>query len=214
MVADRSTPSRAPSGRLPLQRDTVVAAALALVDREGLDRLSMRRLAGELGVEAMSLYHHVSDKSDLLDALVAAVLDQMVLPTTGPGDRRVEAIAAELRRVSLAHPAVYPLVLSRGLQSTSVLRPADALLGALRDGGLADDAAVGAFWTLLAFVIGSVACELGEQPPASDSPPSAGERDQAGEYPHVDALASSLFSCDHDQQFARGLASVVRAVRD
>ena len=69
-----------PSARLPLSRDRVVAEAMAPADEEGLAALSMRALAGRLGVEAMSLYHHVAGKEDLLDAMVDAVFGEMHLP--------------------------------------------------------------------------------------------------------------------------------------
>jgi len=200
--------------RPALTRERIVGAALELVDRDGLERLSMRRLATELGVEAMSLYHHVADKSDLYDALVGAVLDKMVLPTAGTWAYRVEQIAAELRRVSLGHPRVYPLVLTRGFRVPAVLRPADALLAALRSGGLDDADAVRAFWTLLSYVTGSVACQLAEQPVATDDADSGScEPDfVAPSYPDVEAVAELLFVCDFDAQFDHGVATVLRSL--
>ena len=78
-----------PSARPPLSRARVVAEAMALADEQGLAALSMRALAGRLGVEAMSLYHHVAGKEALLDAMVDAVFGELHLPVVG-GDWRAE----------------------------------------------------------------------------------------------------------------------------
>ena len=67
--------------RLPLSRAAIVAAAVAVADRDGLDRLSMRRLGRHFGVEAMSLYNHIPNKAALLDAMVDEALDAIPVPT-------------------------------------------------------------------------------------------------------------------------------------
>jgi AcrR family transcriptional regulator len=107
-----------------LTRSTVCHEALALVDAEGLEALSMRRLAGRLGCEAMSLYHHVRDKADLLDALHAAVLGDLEPETPGDHARAGRArqpawrqllggLTRALRTALLRHPNVIPLFTSR-----------------------------------------------------------------------------------------------------
>jgi AcrR family transcriptional regulator len=183
--------------RAPLSRERVIAAALALVDRDGLERLSMRRLASELGVEAMSLYHHVQDKSDVLDGMVGAVLDEMELPDRGRWDRRATQVARELRRVVRAHPHVHTLVVERAFRSPSVLGPVAVLLDALRDSGLPDDRVAGAFWTLLSFVSGSLSCELADVPDGLDE---------------MADLPVALFAGDLDAQFEVGLQTVIGAL--
>ena len=198
--------------RPPLTRGLVIGSALELADREGLQSVSMRRLAAELGVEAMSLYHHVADKSDLLDALVDAVLDEMELPRSGAWRDRVAAISQELRRVCLAHEAIQPLVMSRGLRRDSVLRPADALLGALRAGGMDEADSVRAFWTVLAFVTGSIACQLSERP--DGGAPTCVVPPETSSYTNVDAVAATLFTCDFDAQFSFGLHALIRSISD
>src|SRR5512138_2007399 len=100
-----------------LSRERVCKEALALVDEEGLEALSMRRLGARLGVEAMSLYHHVRDKADLLDALHAAVLGDLQ-PVAAPGggeDWRVllGGLARALRGALLRHPNVVVLFATR-----------------------------------------------------------------------------------------------------
>lgn len=107
-----------------LTRSTVCHEALALVDAEGLEALSMRRLAARLGCEAMSLYHHVRDKADLLDALHAAVLGDLEPETPADAKRAGRArqpqwrlllggLSRALRTALLRHPNVVPLFTSR-----------------------------------------------------------------------------------------------------
>ncbi len=179
-----------------LTRERVFAAALALVDRDGMERLSMRRLAAELGVEAMSLYHHVRDKSEVVDGVVAVVLEQIVVPEGGSWDERTTSLAHELRRVVRAHPHVHLAVLERGIASPAVAPAASALVAALADGGLEGDDLVDAFWTLLAFVTGSLSCELADRPPAGGD----------------GALPAAFFGRDVDAQFDRGLHALVAAL--
>jgi AcrR family transcriptional regulator len=186
-----------PATREPLSRERVVAAALVLVDRDGLDGLSMRRLAAEVGVEAMSLYHHVRDKADVLDALVGAVLDEIELPDSGDGRARALQICRELRRVVRAHPHVHTLVVERAFRSPSVLAPAASLLDALADCGLDDDERISAFWTLLSYVSGSLSCELADLP--------EGSLDGSG-------LPEGLFGRDLDEQFEGGLRTILAAL--
>lgn len=183
--------------RSPLSRERVFAAALSLIARDGIAGLSMRRLAAELGVEAMSLYHHVSDKADVLDGVVATVLDEMVLPTEGRWDERTMQIAHELRRVVRAHPNVHTLVVERAFRSPSVLGPANALLAALSDGGLAAADLVCAFWTLLSFVSGSLSCEMAEVADGLDQ---------------LIRSSDPLFGGDEDRWFDAGLAAVTASL--
>ena len=179
-----------------LTRERVIAAALALIDRDGMEGLSMRRLAAELGVEAMSLYHHVRDKSEVVDGVVALVLEQIVVPEGGSWDERATSLAHELRRVVRAHPHVHLAVLERGIASPAVAPPASALVAALADGGLEGGDLVDAFWTLLAFVTGSLSCEPADRPSAGDDA----------------ALPAEFFGRDVDAQFDRGLHALVAAL--
>jgi AcrR family transcriptional regulator len=102
---------RAAGKRDPLTRDAIVARALAIVDAEGLDALSMRRLAADLGVEAPSLYHHLPDKKALLDGVIALARSEMVVTADPMGDWRVfiEEVFVEYRRLLVAHPNLIEL---------------------------------------------------------------------------------------------------------
>src|SRR5260370_2602186 len=100
-------------------REDICNAALALVDEEGLEALSMRRLGSRLGIEAMSLYHHVRDKADLLDALHAAVLGKLE-PEGLKGDAWrpvLGGLARALRSALLRHPNVVPLFVHNAVRA-------------------------------------------------------------------------------------------------
>jgi AcrR family transcriptional regulator len=134
----------------PLTRDELLDAALAIVDSEGLAALTMRRLAGAVGVEAMSLYHHVPHKEALLDGVVERMRSEMQLPETAPDDwaDALEAIFVEYRRVLTAHPNTLPLAARRtdGAGASG--------LEYLIDRGVAPDDAVELYQSLVAFTIG------------------------------------------------------------
>lgn len=122
-----------------LQREQIVAAAIAIVDRDGLAALSMRKLAAELGVGTMSLYYHVPDKSALYDLILEAVMGEMDLSAddpSAPAEERLVTAGYALRRALLAHPHAVPIALSRSLRTPGQLRPVEALLGILFDIGL------------------------------------------------------------------------------
>ncbi|MEZ0112145.1 AcrR family transcriptional regulator [Catenulispora sp. EB89] len=141
--------------RTPLTRDRVVAAGIGLADREGIESISMRRVAQELGVEAMSLYTHVRTKDDLLDGMVDAVIGEIPTGTVdvagGPedADRTEDADRADrvdwkssLRRMSLAaravvlaHPWAPQPIETRTAPGPATIRYIDAVLGVLREGG-------------------------------------------------------------------------------
>jgi TetR/AcrR family transcriptional regulator, tetracycline repressor protein len=97
----------------PLSRDVIFAAALAIVDAEGVGHLSMRRLARDLGVEAMSLYHHVRDKQELLGGIVEQSLRMEAPAPPSPGAKWQDVAAGAVlafRRTLVAHPNVLPIM--------------------------------------------------------------------------------------------------------
>jgi AcrR family transcriptional regulator len=121
---------------LALSRTRILRSALALADREGLEGLSMRKVAQGLGVQAMSLYNHVANKDDLIDGMVELVVGEMAVPEVGKewkGEMRRRAIVAH--GVLLRHPwALIPLM-SRVNVGPMILRYIDATLGCLHAGG-------------------------------------------------------------------------------
>jgi AcrR family transcriptional regulator len=162
---------RGPGRRVGLSRDQVLAAALDLVDDEGLAALSMRRLGARLGVEAMTLYHHVPNKDALLDGLVEAVLrDAASDPPDDDWRAALRGYAHRLRAALLAHPGVLPLAVSRPASTPASLRIVERVLGALCTAGFPLGAALDLVNALSVFVLGHAAAEVGVPPGAPGGP--------------------------------------------
>jgi AcrR family transcriptional regulator len=187
-MATQTEPSAAP--RIPLNRQRVLGAAVALADRGGVRSLSMRKLAHELGVEAMSLYHHVANKDDILDGIVDVVFSEIELPS-GDADwkaaMRQRAISA--REALLRHPWATGLMESRSTPGPATLRHHDAVLGILRTAGFSVELAAHAFSVLDSYIYGFA---LQEANLPFDTPEETAEVAQAimaefpaEEYPHL-----------------------------
>jgi len=151
--------------RQPLSRDRVLQTAMRLADENGIESLTMRKLARELGVEAMSLYNHVASKGDLVDAIVDLVIEEIELPSAG-GDWRAEirkcalsAHEAYLRHSWACSLAIGPTA-TRGLRETR-LRYMEWLLGRLRTADFSADLTYHAYHVLDGYILGFTMWQLG-----------------------------------------------------
>lgn len=143
--------------RSPLSREQIVTHAMTLADEDGIEALSMRRLAQRLGVQAMSLYHHVANKDELLDSMIDRVFAQVPPPVaSGAWREEMRARAHAMRSVLLTHPWAVPLMDSRTNPGPAVLTHHDAVLGSLRGGGFDIALAAHAFSLLDAYIYGFV----------------------------------------------------------
>jgi AcrR family transcriptional regulator len=135
--------------------------ALRIVDRHGAQGLTMRRLGAALGVEAMSLYHHVHNKDELLDGLAELLLRRVpVANSAQPWPEAVRAFAVGVRKAAAAHPSAFALVGMRPLSADIALRPAGSLLSRLHEAGLSPAAAVAAFRLVAIFARGFALAEI------------------------------------------------------
>lgn len=139
---------------MSLSRERITAAALELAAEDGLEALSMRKVAAQLGVEAMSLYRHVAHKADLLDAMHDALLSRVSLPGDGPWADEVRAVATSFRDVLLDRPRLVPLVATRPARRESGLLLVSRGVDILMRAGFDEAGAVVAFQTVFAFVVG------------------------------------------------------------
>src|SRR5215218_6426267 len=122
--------------RVPLTRDRVLRAAVALAESNGIEALTMRRLGQELGVEAMSLYKHVANKEDLLDGMVDLVFAEIEVPAPASDWRAaMHRRATSVRGALTRHPWATPLMQSRSRPGHATLRHHDAVIGTLRAAG-------------------------------------------------------------------------------
>lgn len=150
-----------------LSRERVVAAALAVVDRDGLDGLTMRALGRELGVDPMADYHHVPSKAAILQGVVEAILAEIPVPSEDavmPWQDALRLIAREYRRVILAHPNALPVVSTQPVLTPAGLRLIEAAAALLVRGGLTPAQSLEAINGGAAAVIGSVLVEAGVTP--------------------------------------------------
>lgn len=157
----------------PLTKDELFERALAIADAEGLDALTMRRLAQDVGVEAASLYHHVPNKEALLDGVLVRVRSEMRLPEPLPEDWKdlMAAIFAEYRRVLSTHPNLTPL------SGRRVETDPDSGLVFLTQLGFTLDDAVDLWQSMIAFVTGfSIFSSAYAESDTSDLPPGVAER--------------------------------------
>ena len=204
--------------RRDLTRDQVLSAALRVAERDGVASLTMRKVAKEVGVEAMSLYNHVADKEAMLDGLADAVLAVFELPEpTGEWVADVRAIAHAFRRFALRYPQTAPLILTRQSFSPALLRVADTLLGVLVEAGFAPAQAVHAMRALLASVVGVLLREMGASPTlAGDDPASRDRRVDrlvASELPNLALVAADLSIIDHEAEFDFTLDLVLESLQ-
>ena len=148
----------AQASRAPLTRARIVDAALEVVDAEGVEALSMRRLGRSLGVEAMSLYEYVRSKDELLDALAERLLEELELPVRARGNwkTRIRAVVKAWLRLIDAHPNALPVLYrSRPFIVRDLLFP-EQIYDALRRGGFDEQATVTAYGAIALFVNGAL----------------------------------------------------------
>lgn len=146
-----------PRSRTPLTRDRILQTALNIVDEQGLDGLSMRKLAAELDVEAMSLYNHVKDKDDLLNGLTNLVLSGIELPDERLSwQKTLEYFAASIYQAFLKHPSLVTVIESYAPGDLHVLQGMERALLALEKAGLKPREQVNAFRGLVAMCLGFV----------------------------------------------------------
>ena len=206
---------RVPRGTL--NRDRIVEAALELIDDAGTDALSMPRLARHLGVGVMSLYTHIDNKDDLLDAIVQRVLVSLP-PLAGDGwDERIRSHFAALRDAFLAHPGLGTVFTTKNVATRAVLDLLEANLSELTAAGIPGDEAVQLYYAMLTYTLGFVAWEL---PRTQALPPdeyasrwqTAIDTTSTATHPTLHRLAADLRSVASPSQYDDGLRRLTRSI--
>lgn len=176
--------------RAPLDRDRIIASAVTMADANGLEQVSMRKLASELGVEAMSLYYHVPNKDDLIDGMVDDVIGEIALPSLDePWKDAMRTRAVSSHEVMIRHPWAIGIIDSRTNRSLDSLRYYDAMVGTLLEGGFSMDLTAHALATIDAYVYGFCIQEVNLP---LDTPENIAEASEAvlaqipmDEFPHL-----------------------------
>ncbi|WP_442854354.1 TetR/AcrR family transcriptional regulator [Arthrobacter sp. Soil782] len=203
-----------------LSKQRVVAEAMRLADREGVDGLSMRRLAGALGAGAMSLYHYVASKEELLDAMIDVVFGEIELaPVDTDWQSAMRQRAVSTRQVLARHPWAIGLLESRTSPGPANLRHHEAVTACLRRAGFPVLMATHANWLLDSYVYGFALQEaslpfdtaeefadMGEEVYLPQLPPD--------EFPYLNESAAALVAAGYDpaEEFTFGLDLILAAL--
>jgi AcrR family transcriptional regulator len=207
--------------REPLSRERVLQGAVALADDQGLDAVTMRNLAESLGVEAMSLYYHVENKSALLDGVVDAVVQEImeaVAAVDGPPPEedwktalRMRILAA--RSVMLRHKWAPRLIGQQNMMSPNIVLYHEGILEIFRKGGFSYDLAHHALHALGSRAIG-FAQELFQPDSAGEEASAAMLDEMASQFPYIVEMLSEIAHdddestigwCDDQTEFEFGL---------
>ncbi|MGY1710749.1 TetR/AcrR family transcriptional regulator [Geodermatophilus sp. SYSU D00758] len=213
------------SARGSLDRRRVLGAALTFIDEHGIDALTMRRLGAHLGVEAMALYRYVPSREQLLDGVVETVVDELYgdpdvhLTASHGWQDYLQRLAHGVRRIALAHPAVFPLVATRPPAAPWIrpplrsLRWVESFLTTLTDHGFSDGTAVAAYRAYTSFLLGHLLLEISQRgvPISSrdDPDPQGGADTDLGQYPSVVRLEPLLSEDESAAEFEESLENLL-----
>lgn len=215
-----------------MTRDRIIEAAISIADEHGPAALTMRRLGQVLDVEAMSLYHHVNGREDLLEGMVAALVDGVRVPardSLGPADgwqAFLQHVAHDIRRLAVEHPRLFPLVATRPPAAPWLrpplrsLRIVEDFLEGLQHRGLPDHQAVHVYKVFAGFLLGHLLLEVAEAgvpTGPADEPldegdadvPNADQEVSLDDYPTLHRLAARLRRHDASEEFERALESLL-----
>lgn len=205
--ADDEDPLAAGAVNGQLNRSMILQTALQIVDRNGADGLSMRRLSEAVGRDPVVLYRHVPNKAALLDGVVEMVLAQLSVDSSDPDwAGQLRTVARDFRQLALTHPNVVPLLVTRplatplGQRPPGMLRPLEDVLALLTAAGFTGEEALHIYRVLFGYLYGHILNELQEvieRPEETDDVLRLGlHRFAITEFPHLRALAPVLASYD------------------
>jgi AcrR family transcriptional regulator len=209
-----ASPTGAPAGQVT--RPLILSAALAIIDRDGVEALSMRRLSEAVERDTTVLYRHVPNKAAVLDGVAEIVLSQLSVNTTDPDwAHQLRVVGHRFRQLALAHPNVVPLLVTRplstplGQRPPGTLRPLEDVLTLLTSAGFSGGDALHIYRVLFAYLHGHVLDELQkiiERPEETDHVLQLGlHRLPITEFPQLRAVAPALVSYDGAAELDRGL---------
>ncbi|HET7237319.1 MAG TPA: TetR/AcrR family transcriptional regulator C-terminal domain-containing protein [Actinomycetota bacterium] len=205
--------------REPLTRERIVETALRVMDAEGLEAVTMRRIGRELGVEAMSLYNHVEDKESILDGICELVMSEFEFPD--PAEDWAESCrraARAWRQLLKQHPDVMRLFAeARGpVRSVDSMRPTEFALRLLRASGLSDRDTAQAFHAFGGYIQGFVIMEMGSIAGGTDEAQLKVHEELAAALPEefstLRDVSPYFAECGADEQFEFGLDLLIRGV--
>jgi TetR/AcrR family transcriptional regulator, tetracycline repressor protein len=197
-----------------LSRRRVLEEAVRFVDREGLEALTMRKLGAELGVEAMSLYNHVPNKSALLDGMVEVLLGELKVPPENHGwEERIREGYRAFRRLAHEHPNVFPLLVNRPPDTMDGVWLVEEVLKTLEEAGFGKETALHAFRALSSYTFGYAMAEIRGFALEPDGSRLGAHRLSPEEFPRLCELRPQLENVDHDAEFEFGLDLIISGLQ-
>lgn len=211
--------------RRRLNREEVLRTALELVDSEGLEALSMRRLGQALDRDPMGLYRYATNRADLLDGITELVLNELaIFPKDPDWQAQLRRIAHDLRLLALRHPNVVPLLVTRplstplGLRPLGTLRPLEQILGLLVEAGFAPNDALHVYRAYYGFLYGHILNELQEyivDPDENVALLRLGlHRLPAKDFPNLRELAPVLADYDGEAELDEGISILLSGLAE
>lgn len=197
--------------RTVLTRDRIVRAAIDLIERDGAEALSMRKVAAELGAAAMSLYHHVPNKAALIDAVVERIVTDIDFgdDVQASPRERARGMMHAFRKIAHDHPRTVNLVITRTFESPSTLRLFEHAMAVARAAGFGGTDSARIAGTFLSYAIGSLMREARFAKAVAAEGPEAMARKLASvdpaTFPNVLSLVEAGFVYDPDAEFEYGL---------
>jgi AcrR family transcriptional regulator len=234
IAADRGDHRRGPEGsgrtrraqrRPALTREEVFTAALRIIDQDGVEALSMRRLGHDLDRDPMRLYRYASSKDALLDGIVELVMSELTVAEVRDGnwERALRDTAHAFRSIAVAQPRVVPLLVTRplatplGLRPLGTLRPLEDLLELFIAAGFDESGALHAYRFYFGFLYGHILTELQEEvhdPEETDHVIRLGlHRLPLKQFPRLRSLATALAAYDGAEELDQGLDIVLAGLR-
>jgi AcrR family transcriptional regulator len=213
--ADQQPPHRRAWGSL--SQAQIVSAALEIARTEGMEALTIRRLAADLGASRMALYRHVADKDALVDLVMNAIAEHDLVPPgidEGPWPHRLRLLATAMRRQLAAYPGMVDVLMSRANHGPGALNLVETILAILADAGLDGRQAARHYMIFIDLVLGRLHRELHGDPVAAHRTASllalAG---QAEDHPRLRAAEPHLRAVSPEEVFEAELDILVEAVR-
>jgi AcrR family transcriptional regulator len=199
-----------------LSRAQIVAVALEIARKEGMDALTIRRLAADLGASRMALYRHVADKEALVDLVMNAIAEHDVIPPgshEGPWQERLRLLAAGMRRELAAYPGMVDLLMTRANHGPGALNLVETILQILSDAGLDDRQAARHYLIFIDLMLGRLHHQLHGDPIAEHRTASLlALADEAGDFPRLRAAAAHLKAITVEQVFEAELDLLIAAI--
>jgi TetR/AcrR family transcriptional regulator, tetracycline repressor protein len=205
--------------REPLSSARILEAALRIADEEGLEALSMRRIASDLNASPMALYNHVPNKDALLDGLAGQLLQEMdlsVIDVSNPA-AALRSGYGEFRNVLLAHPNLVPVLQRKVNPSAEAMRPIELALSLLQDLGFSPEEALQAHWAMTGFTMGHVMWQmtspLFEEGQAAEHALEHKRNLPQEQFPCLHEVLPWIEDCDIDKAFEFGIDCLIEGFK-